>query len=76
MRKAYQGGLVNYLNRVWQLKKPPCSQQEQFVTVDMGKISPAFVILLMGVAASCLVLLAEQVAYRKQRVSQGRGLGL
>jgi len=61
MRKAIQGGVVNYQDKLWQASKPPCMIKEEFVSVDMEKTSPAFLIVLMGIAVAIIVLICEKV---------------
>ena len=61
MRKAIQGGVVNYQDKLWQASKPPCMIQEEFVSVDMEKISPAFLIVGMGIVLAVIVLICEKV---------------
>jgi hypothetical protein len=61
MRKAIQGGVVNYQDKLWQASKPPCMIKEEFVSVDMEKISPAFLIVGMGVVVAIIMLICEKV---------------
>jgi len=64
MRRIYETGLVNYQDRVWRYPKPPCMIKEEFVSVDMSKISPAFLIVAVGVILSLIVLAGERIAIR------------
>ena len=61
MRKAIQGGVINYQDKLWQASKPPCMIKEEFVSVDMEKISPAFLIVAMGIVLAVIVLICEKV---------------
>jgi hypothetical protein len=64
MKKIYERGLVNYQDRVWRYPKPVCTIKEEFVSVDMDKISPAFLIVAMGIILSLIVLAGERLAIR------------
>jgi hypothetical protein len=64
MKKIYERGLVNYQDRVWKYPKPPCTIKEEFVSVDMDKISPAFLIVAMGIILSLIVLAGERIIRR------------
>jgi hypothetical protein len=64
MKKIYERGLVNYQDRMWKYPKPSCLIREEFVSVDMDKISPAFLIVGMGTVLALIVLAAEKIATR------------
>jgi hypothetical protein len=64
MKKIYERGLVNYHDRLWKYPKPLCTIKEQFVSVDMDKISPAFLIVGMGIVLALAVLTSERIARR------------
>ena len=64
MRRIYETGLVNYQDRVWRHPKPPCTIKDEFVSVDMSKISPAFLIVAVGIIFSLIVLAGERIAKR------------
>jgi hypothetical protein len=66
MRKAIQGGVVNYQDKLWQAPKPPCMIKEEFVTVDMEKISPAFLIVGMGVVLAVVIFICEKVTKKSK----------
>lgn len=66
MRKAIQGGVINYQDKLWQASKPPCMIKEEFVSVDMEKISPAFLIVGMGIVLAVLVLVCEKVTKKRK----------
>jgi hypothetical protein len=65
MRKAIQGGVLNYQDQLWQTPKPPCMIKEEFVSVDMTNISPAFVIIGVGIILAIILLIGEIVIKRK-----------
>jgi hypothetical protein len=65
MRKAIEGGVVNYQDQLWQIPKPPCMNTEEFVSVDMEKISPAFLIIGVGIALAMILLIGEMVIKRR-----------
>jgi len=64
MRRIYETGLVNYQDRVWRYPKPSCTIKEEFVSVDMSKISPAFLIIAVGIILALIVLAGERIAIR------------
>jgi hypothetical protein len=64
MKKIYERGLVNYQDRLWKYPKPVCTIKEEFVSVDMDKISPAFLIVAMGIIISLIVLAGERIRRR------------
>ena len=66
MRKAIQGGVINYQDKLWQASKPPCMINEEFVSVDMEKISPAFLIVGMGIVLAIIVLTGEKVVKKSK----------
>ncbi|PSN32158.1 Ionotropic receptor 75x [Blattella germanica] len=66
MRKISENGLVNYQDRIWFIPKPSCTIKEEFVSVDMDKISPAFLIVLAGVFVSSLLMMFEIFSHRKK----------
>jgi hypothetical protein len=61
MRKAIEGGVINYQDKLWQASKPTCMIKEEFVSVNMEKISPAFLIVGMGIILAVIVLIGEKV---------------
>lgn len=71
MRKAIQGGVINYQDKLWQASKPPCMIKEEFVSVDMEKISPAFLIVGMGIVVAVIVLICEKVIVKSKYYNVG-----
>jgi hypothetical protein len=65
LRKVIQGGILNYQDQLWQTPKPPCTIKEEFVSVDMDKISPAFLIIGTGIVLAVILLIGEIVMKRK-----------
>jgi hypothetical protein len=65
LRKVIQGGILNYQDQLWQTPKPPCTIKEEFVSVDMDKISPAFLIIGTGIVLAVTLLIGEIVMKRK-----------
>jgi hypothetical protein len=65
MRKVIQSGVINYLDQVWLIPKPPCNIKEEFVSVDMEKISPAFLIVGMGIIWAIILLIGEIATKRR-----------
>lgn len=64
MKRIYETGLVNYQDRVWKYPKPPCTIKEEFVSVDMDKISPAFLIVAVGIILALIALVGERIGRR------------
>jgi len=64
MKRIYETGLVNYQDRVWKYPKPPCKIKEEFASVGMSKISPAFLIVTVGIILSLIMLAGERIARR------------
>jgi preprotein translocase subunit Sec61beta len=64
MKRIYEAGLVNYQDRLWKYPKPPCMIKEEFVSVGMSKISPAFVIVAVGIILALIVLAGERITRR------------
>jgi len=64
MKRIYETGLINYQDRVWKYPKPPCTIKEEFVSVDMSKISPAFLIVAVGIILALILLAGERIAIR------------
>jgi hypothetical protein len=65
MQKAIQSGIVSYHDRLWQIPKPLCTIKEEFVSVDMDKMSPAFLIIGTGVVMAIIVLFGEIIVKRR-----------
>jgi hypothetical protein len=59
MRKVIQSGIMNYQDQLWQSPKPPCNIKDEFVSVDFDKISPAFLIVGMGIILAIILLMGE-----------------
>jgi hypothetical protein len=65
MRKVIQSGIINYQDQLWETPKPPCTIKEEFVGVDMAKISPAFLIVGIGIILAIFLLIGE-IAMKKR----------
>jgi len=76
MKRIYETGLVNYQDRVWKYPKPPCTIKEEFVSVDMSKISPAFLIVAVGIILALIVLAGERIAVRYGTVNNTSNCGI
>ncbi|XP_069696649.1 ionotropic receptor 75a-like [Periplaneta americana] len=70
MRKAIQGGVVHYLDMLWEVPKPACAIKEEFISVDMDKISPAFLIVGMGVVLAVIVLVCEKIMKWRENIRE------
>jgi hypothetical protein len=65
MRKIIQSGIINYQDQLWQTPKPPCMIKEEFVSVNMDKISPAFLIVGIGIILAIILLIGEIAIKRR-----------
>ncbi|PNF16094.1 hypothetical protein B7P43_G03278 [Cryptotermes secundus] len=67
MRKVIQSGIINYQDQLWLATKPPCMMKEQFMSVDMEKISPAFLIVGIGIILAIILLIGEIAMKRRNK---------
>ncbi|PSN32928.1 hypothetical protein C0J52_23627 [Blattella germanica] len=65
MQKAHERGLISYADRTWKFPKPACTIKEEFVSVEMDKIFPAFLIVAMGVFLSFIMLVFEKLIKKR-----------
>ncbi|XP_021938008.1 uncharacterized protein LOC110838760 [Zootermopsis nevadensis] len=74
MRKIIQGGIVNYQDQLWQTPKPPCMVKEEFVSVDIVKISPAFLIIGAGIVLAIILLIGEIIIKKENLMKASQDL--
>nr|QNL15111.1 ionotropic receptor 64a [Aulacocentrum confusum] len=69
LRKIVEHGITNRLRKVWHHSRPKCpeSHSSKPQPVPMGEFSPALFLLLMGLAFSVFVMLAEYLHYYYNR---------